>query len=368
MRRSVRGLSSGARAALGVLAVFTLVTTGRADDANDPLSRELARWSAYLKDNTSTDEFWTQVKQSVTPAIAKADEDLRAGRRLLALLRLATIRPNLAGSMYQGERTEEQRKDPAQFEAEWARMGTVLQADLSAPSPSALEGVRPAAVRAIGEAALPQVRVFYDSSLEYGRSTTLQFGLFYIGAAQSQRDFAAFCRALSAPTPLKPPPVRSLGAELDALQSEMLAAYRPPASIEKHGEFINASSTLKEARELDAAGLRYGALLKYLQAAYRFAPLSAKPPSLPADALAARLEELAQRVSSGPVDHSIGRLLVEVAQADVASAAPGKEAATAAAIAVDVLPRYFAALEPARKAAPRPAPEVTVTLVRWPYT
>jgi len=33
-----------------------------------------------------------------------------------------------------------------------------------------------------------------------------------------------------------------------------------------------------------------------------------------------------------------------------------------------VLPRYFAALEPAIPEAPKTAPRATVTLVRWPYT
>ena len=40
----------------------------------------------------------------------------------------------------------------------------------------------------------------------------------------------------------------------------------------------------------------------------------------------------------------------------------------AAAIAGDVLPRYFEALKPARPQPPRAEPKVTVTLVRWPYT
>lgn len=370
MKRRTREFLFGARTAFCAFAVFAALAAaaGRADDANDPLAAEIARWSAYLKENTATDESWSQLKQAVTPLLARADEDLRAGRRLLALLRLAAVRTNLAGSMYQSERSDGQRKDTARFEDEWARMGKVLQADLGTPSPSALEGVQPAAVRAIGEAALPQVRVFYEASLEYGRNTMPQYGLFYIGVAQSQRDFAAFCRTLSAPTPLRPPPVRTIRAELDALQSEMLAVYRPPASIEKHSEFIAASATVKEARELDAAGLRYGALLRYLQAAQRFAPLSTKPPSLSADALAEKLKELEKRLASGGLDNSIGRLMLEAAQSDMASAAPGKEAAVAAVIAADVLPRYFAALEPARPEAPRPAPQVTVTLVRWPYT
>jgi hypothetical protein len=40
----------------------------------------------------------------------------------------------------------------------------------------------------------------------------------------------------------------------------------------------------------------------------------------------------------------------------------------AQAIAFDVLPRYLAALEPARPEPARPQPRFTVTLVRWPYT
>ena len=59
------------------------------------------------------------------------------------------------------------------------------------------------------------------------------------------------------------------------------------------------------------------------------------------------------------MDHSLGRIFLEAAQA---------EPALAPAIAGDVLPRYFAALEPARPRPPQPAPRATVTLVRWPYT
>jgi hypothetical protein len=48
-------------------------------------------------------------------------------------------------------------------------------------------------------------------------------------------------------------------------------------------------------------------------------------------------------------------------------AAAGTTPALAAAVSTDVLPR-FAALEPARPGTPKPAPQITVTLVRWPYT
>jgi hypothetical protein len=223
-------------------------------------------------------------------------------------------------------------------------------------------------VRALGEAALPQVRIYYEASLEYGRNTMPDAGLFYLGVAQAQQEFTAFCRTLSRPSTLGAPPLRALDPELDALEAEVLAAYRPPASIDRHPEFIAASSTLKEARELNTLGLRYGALLRYLQARLRFAPLRPSPAPIDAAALAGRLRELDRRLSASGLDDSLGRLFLEAAQADVAAMKPGESPAAAAAIATDVLPRYFAALEPARPAAPGPAPRATVTLVRWPYT
>lgn len=293
-----------------------------------------------------------QVKPADQPALAKAEEDLRAGRRLLALQRFTGVKENLAVAAYLGQHRAGQLQH---FEAEWRRMGGVLRADLKKPSPDAFKEVEPAAVRALAEAALPQIRGYYEASLEYGRNTMPDQGLYYLAGAQAQRDLTAFYRTLSEPTSRHAPPVRPLHAELDALETAMLAAYRPPASIEKHGQFIGASSTLKEARELDAAGLRYGALLRYLQAARQLAVISGAS----GGADTKRLRDLDARLSSGDVDHSLGRLFLEAAQAD---------AANAGAIVDDVLPRYFAALEPAKPEKAGPAPRVTVTLVRWPYT
>jgi hypothetical protein len=265
------------------------------------------------------------------------------------------------------ERTDRERKQTDAFEAEWKRMGTVLRDDLRAPSPTALADVRPAAVRALGEAALARVKVYYEASLDYGRSTTPDSGLFYLGSAQAERDFAAFAHRLSAPPTLEPPSVRGLDAELDALEGELLASYKPPASIDRHRDFISANSAVKEARELQAAGLRYGALLRYLQGVLRAGPLrAAGAPDVAATT--ARLRELEARLAEGGVDHTLGRIFLEAAQSDLAEHAADGNVATAAAVANDVLPRYFAALGPEPPRTAKAEARVTVTLVRWPYT
>jgi hypothetical protein len=347
------------------LACCALAFAASAPSASDPLASEIERWTAFVKTHPATDEIWKQIKEGSETLLGRAAEALRAGRRLLALQRLAGAREQVLAATYVADRSAVQRRENADFEAEWRRMGAVLRADLVTPTADSLAGMRPAAVRALAEAALPQVRTFYDASLEYGRNTMPDSGLYYLGSAQAQRDFVAFARTLHEKTAAAPPPLRALAPELDALQKDLLAAYRPPASIDAHPQFIRASALLKEARELDAAGLRYGALQRYLMAAYRFAPLRAQPPAREPAATEAALASFEARLRAPGVDHSLGRFFLEIGRSEAASPAG---AANAAAIATEVLPRYFRALEPAAPAKPAPPADLKVTLVRWPYT
>jgi len=364
--------------ALGVLLLAALLAVPRSPrDASggqtmdDPLAAEIARLKAYLQSSTAKGEIWDDVRRGSEPMLLRAEAALQGGQPLLALNRLAAAREGLSAARYLYSLPGPQRQDPKRFEAEWRRVGELLKAELAPPAANALDAVAPAAARAIAEAALPQVRVYYEASLAYGQNTVPDAGLYYIGAALAQRELAALVRGLGTRASGPPPPLRSLEPELEALEAEILAAYRPPASIDRHGDFIRASAALKEARELDALGLRYGALLRYLQSAQRFAPARSAPPAgadtVPPGALEGRLREYGARLATGGVDHTIGRLFLETAQA---LATPGQEAdpAAAQAIADSVLPRYFASLERATPRPPRPAARVTVTLVRWPYT
>jgi hypothetical protein len=150
-------------------------------------------------------------------------------------------------------------------------VGKALGGELGPVHPAELDGARPAAVRGLAEAALLQARAYYDASLDYGRSTSPQYGLFYLGAAQAQRGFVSFCLKLDEPSSRRPPPLRSLKGELDSLEAELLAAYRPPASIDKHSEFIAASALIKvkridtfDQRSLDRPPVVDGARCKHV--------------------------------------------------------------------------------------------------------
>ena len=176
---------------------------------------------------------------------------------------------------YLDSRPAAELQSPEAFEAEWKRVGDVLRADLAAPSPDALSGVRPAAARAVAEVARLQLREYYDASLEYGRNTMAAVrALLRRGGARAARLRRLRARTLRDPDRSR---CRRCARSLPSstrLEDALLAAYRPPASIDRHADFIGASASLKEARELDAAGLRYGALLHYLQAAQRL-PIAA---------------------------------------------------------------------------------------------
>jgi len=349
-----------------VLVLFAAGAVAGTSPSKDPLGAEIERWSEFLRNNPRTDENWTQIKKVSEPVIARARQALDDGQRLLALFRLAAARTNLAAAAYVGERPADKRNDQGFLDGEWKRVGNTIKDDLGPLHPADLGNVRPAAVRALAEAALLQVRAFYDASLEYGRSTEAQYGLFYLGQAQAQRDFVSLCRKFSEASFGHAPPLRNLSEELDALEGEVLDAYRPPASIDKHSEFIAVNALIKEARELNTGCFWNGAALRYLQAVQRFAPLRPGATPLEGPALTQRLQSFDKRLASAEIDHSLGRMFLEAAQS--AAAAPAPNAPPAWPIATDVLPRYFAALEAAPVPPPRPNPRATVTLVRWPYT
>lgn len=357
------------RALRGTFLATTVVALGlRASAVPDPLTTEIERWRAFLRnDRAAGVELLASLKTDIEPGMAGTEKALRDGLPLLALHRLASVQAQLAAAAYLVERPAAQRQDPMEFEKEWRRMGSELRADLAAPGSAALDGVHPAAVRAAGEAALFKVRVLYESSLEYGRNTMPEAGLYYVGAALAQDQFAAFCRSMSAPPGSGEARPRSLEGELDALQGELLLAYRPPASVDRHRQFIAANAAIKEARELDTAGLRYGALYRYLEAVLRVSLARTTAPPPPNETLRGLLREAEARLGASGLDHSIGQVYLQSAQANL-DAAGGGDPAVASAIVSFVLPRYFAALQPEP---PRPAPPratVTVTLVRWPYT
>ena len=332
-------------------------------EAPDPLAAEIQKWRTFLSSGNAKGDTWEQIKSGAEPVLTRANDALQDGRRLLAFQRLAAVWPNLIAAEWATPRSVKDGKEDARLESEWKRVGVALRDDLRAKSVD-LSDIQPAAMRGYAEAAVPQVRAYYDASLEYGRSTMADSGFFYLGAAQAERKFIDLARSMSQKTTKRPPAVRAIDAELEAVEHDLLDIYRPPMSIDRHPEFIGAGAALKEARELNAAGLRYGAMVRYMEALRRTGQLRGK--ALNRGDAVTQLRQWQARVADRNVDHSIAQVYIESAQSDLA--APNSDVVVASSIVSYVLPHYFASLGPAPQQKPKPAPNVTVTLVRWPYT
>ena len=359
-------IAMAAAVATAALVIGADAQTARGRD--DAIGRAVSDFAATGAAEASSDKLWTDAKGGVETAVKDAQAAIAAGRRWLALERLAQARQSFLATRFTLTHPAE-RKDLAAFEREWSRLGTTLGA--AAPSPAPLDAVRPAIVRALAEVATPQVQINYDAALEYGRNTQPEYGLYFVGVADAQRQFTILARGLTSTRSEAgtAPALRSVAPEIAAVQRDLLSLYKPPASVDRHSEFIVASSALKEARQYDALRLRHAALLKLLQGLQRTAMLRRGAPS-ETDSIAKQIASFRARLEDPRVDHSIGLLFVERAEAGLDAGTPAG-AIAAAAVAFDVLPRYFESVGSASAmpaAGTAAAPVATVTLVRWPFT
>ncbi|MCK6445142.1 MAG: hypothetical protein L6Q99_02010 [Planctomycetes bacterium] len=349
---------------LGAIANDSSAASTRSAQATDAFERVLDQTRSRIAALPADDEFWQQVAPTVDALMARSEAALRNGRRELAQLTFAYAVENVAAQRFllahAAERAEFER-----FEALWHERDRAFDAAALAKVRARAEALQSACVRALGEAAFAKLRVNLDASLDYGRATDAATGVFYLGLAEAQAEFVEQLGALASPTDAAAPPVRALAAELDALERELVALYRPPLSIDRHAEFIAASGTLKEARVLDQAGLRFGALLRHGQAVQRCAALRATPgtDAPERNALEQRIATLASELTKLPFDASIGRIFAQradelVEHGDLA----------AAATFADALAAHLATFRAPAAPVTRPTPELDVTLVRWPFT
>jgi len=316
-------------------------------------------------------ELWKDLKPSVETGLDRIEKDVAASRVLVAVRGLANIRFHLLAVAYVNQRAEVARGDLSGFEREWRRVDGEMR-PVERLFREATWGKTPAVVRALAESTLATTRPLYEASREYAAATAVPYGLFYLGQARGALDFAQFSRKLRFAESYGHFPARSFAVEIDRLEQQVEKAYRPPLSIDRHRDFIGLNAWIKRAVELDQGKLYYGALYAYLEATRSLGELLVASPRA---ADLARLKESAiafeKRLGEPRRDHSIARLFIELAGRETERAQASEEASgrSARAIVEQVLPAYFAALE---RTAGGPATaakaELTVTLVRWPYT
>lgn len=328
--------------------------------AAEQLGAEIAAQRKGVEGITPSKGTENEWKQGLT-LLDDAAKALEAGRAYLALDRLAAARMLLGPLRFVSEHSEDPKKGVEAIRADLA----ALAPELSKPSSPVL----PLAVRAFRDEARVQAPVYGHTVGAWDQIDDKMGALFYGGQARELARLAAFDAGLRFPLPPSPPKLSAwvVGEAVDAYEHQLVAAYRPPVSADKHQQFILASAALKTAHELISAGSAEGAAWNYLKARrYGAAMTRADAPTPMAEGLRAA------SVETFPGDTSlVCRITQQVATVLEGDTVPEDRLRLADALLHDLLPAYRALLSGAAADMPtvvKTQPKVVVTLVRWPYT
>jgi hypothetical protein len=197
--------------------------------------------------------------------------------------------------------------------------------------------------RGLIESAVTRAKRLYDASLPYAKASKPWSGVYYLGEAEANLRFREVLEAAAAESE-EPSPARArVATMLDELEQLTLKFF---AADVTNQNLIAVSVRLKEARELLAANRVDGAMLLAVEARAALSRRGGPKGTYPEPAM--REGSVASFLEGWAGDEE----------------APMKDA-----LRSEVAPFFQAMFAGDAKARPASKPaEVTVTLVRWPYT
>ena len=368
IRRSAAYRRSWQVAALAI--ILALPAAGQ--EASSQIKGEVERLQQSLKEKPIASPDFPSASTIVSDGLKEVIQGESAGKLYVSLEKLGQITDLLYGVRAAADKTEAVKSGLPAYEAEWEKVSFSITAiDRQARGKNWNDsGV---ALRALSETAQSMTVPLLEGARGFAVSMQPKDGLFNLGQAQGQAEFAAFCARLQLPRKGTAYPLRSLMPEIEILQERTNAAFQPPRSIELHTLFMSLNSALKQARELDATKSYAGALYQYLYAVGFYGMLDAAPlDSSQQSALKTALAMARQKLDATPRDDSIAQLFLEKAESQVArvdgSTASADDWRIAKVVVDQVLPAYFALDEPLPAGQQTPRKTIEITLVRWPYT
>ena len=333
---------------------------------------EIARLRQALQAKPITGEGTDGLSSAVDNALKASSAALDAGRLYTSLEALRRAETTVHGAWLASEKEAAVAAGLPAFEAEWAEASRTLQAAGRAQGDRRWSRSR-AAIRALSETAEGRIGPLLEGARGFAVATAPKDGLFYMGQARGEAEFAGVCASLTFGNKVDRYPLRSMLSELLRQQEKATAAFVPPRSVELHDRFIALSSTIKAGLELDAAQAYAGSAYQYLEAVRHHAMLDA--PSLDQPEQARLREDLAAartKIDTSKRDESLAQLFLERAASQLehpdGSAPTADEWRSARVVLDEVLPAYFAARIPASASKGPSGKPVRMTLVRWPYT
>jgi hypothetical protein len=229
-------------------------------------------------------------------------------------------------------------------EADLAHVQALADAQRSAIEKPLAPLSGPALQLALRQITANRAEKLFRASVPFGKAASPANGLFYLGEAEGNRKFRDFVDSLSFGSVVEPRPNKAaIHLALEKLDTAALVAFETdPAGRSA----VSLSARLKEARELADRGFLEGAALTLLEAQLD---------------ISRRAEAPAKTAGASPMAHddSISAMFQAEAREDGGD--------TSRIVANDILPLYASlfASTGIEKKIPK---NVTVTLVRWPYT
>jgi hypothetical protein len=357
---------------LSLLLALSLCAVAQ-DSATSQIKAEIARLQQSIKDKPVTDKDLAPIANEAENALKAASAAIDSARLYLALENLGQAEDLLQAARTGADKAEVEKGGLSAFQSKWGKVSLRLTA-LDREAHAQQWNHTPLAVQALAEAAQGKAIPLLEGGQGFAVATGPKEGLLYVGQAEGEADFAAFCTRLAfGEKKASPFPSRSLLPELQSLQTKTNAAFQPPKSIDLHSRFIALNSQLKLARELDASKFYAGALYAYLEAVRHYGMLDAPAVEAAQQAkLKQELEAERKKLNASSADDSLAQLFLQRAESYTAhadgSATSEIEWKGARVILDQVLPAYFAAKKPATPVEMASGKRVEITLVRWPYT
>jgi hypothetical protein len=353
-------------------AVMLLALPAAGQDAASQIRGEAERLQHALKDKPISNPVFPNASTTIGNGLKEVIQGESAGRLYISLEKMGQMTDFLYGVRATADKAEAVKPGLPAYEAEWEKVSSSVTA-IDQPAREKNWNDSRVAVRALSETAQGMTVPLLEGARGFAVSMQPKDGLFNLGQAQGQAEFAAFCATLHLPRQAAPYPLRSLLPEIETVQEKANDAFQPPRSIDLHGLFMSLNSALKQARELDATKSYGGALYQYLYAVGFYGMLDAGPlDSSQQAALKSALAAARHKLDASPRDDSIAQLFLEKAESQVAhfdGSAPSADDWRIAKVVVDqVLPAYFALDKPLAAAQRAPGKSIDITLVRWPYT
>lgn len=354
-----------------LFAAFGLPLAAQAGAASQ-IKAEIGRLQKSLNDKPLADKDLADLSSMVNGSLKAASDAANAGLIYLALEKLGQAEDLLQGARRAASKAEVEKGGYPAFESQWKTVSLRLDA-LDKDAHARQWSHSPLAIRALAEAAQGRAIPLLEGGQGFAIANGPKEGLFYVGEAEGEADFATFCASLSLAEKGAAFPLRSWLPELQDLQAKTNAAFQPPQSIQLHSRFIALNSSIKLAQELDASRFYAGALFSYLEGVRHYGMLTAKPLDAAQQTLVKQdLDAVSKKLAASSADESVAQLFLERARSYTVhsdGSAPSADEWRGARVILDqVLPAYEGAKKPGAAIQQASGKTVDITLVRWPYT